>query len=186
MPGQFQYSTLFEPLLLQGQTARIYKADGLVDLRVVAVDALPSYRHDFGALTANSTGNDVTQLDMPKGEFAQYRFIIWDQFEVEFTHPGTSVRHWRSDTQNHRVRPWAMSSPPLPEMLSMYLFASSEFYVYQDETPRFDLYPMFTTILPAIQGHTEFLGYRYAFEKIGDEGITKIWANSWPSGLVRR
>lgn len=193
MLHQFQ-NNVWNPILLPGHTARLFKADGVVDVFVEAVGGIPSMRVDIGALsvssfgTASNTGYDATQLDMPDGEFAQYRFIIADDFEVELTHPGTTVRQWKTDSTNARVKPIPASSSqwgPFDEVM----WAASEFFVYEQETPRFDIYPQSVSV-PRPQGHIEFQGWRFAFRKLGLDangkqikGVLPIWVNSWPSGL---
>ena len=94
---QFQ-NPVWNPMLLPGHTARLFKADGVVDIFVETVGAIPSLRIDVGALsvssfgTASNTGYDATQLDMPDGEFAQYRIVVQEGFEIEMTHPSTTTR----------------------------------------------------------------------------------------------
>ena len=185
---QFQ-NPVWNPMLLPGHTARLFKADGVVDVFIETVGAIPSLRIDVGALsvssfgTASNTGYDATQLDMPDGEFAQYRIVIQEGFEIEMTHPSTTTRQWKTDSTNARVKPitgdvqnW---SP-----FDMFMWAASEFWVYEQETPRFDIYPL-PNSTPRPQGHIEFMGWRYAFKrmKTGSKGAVPIWMNSWPTGL---
>jgi len=143
-------------------------------------------RVDVGSLSgttssASNTGYDATQLDMPRGEMAQYRFLVSDGFEVEFTHPSTTTRQWKTDTTNARVKPIGNDSGPWSPY-DEFMWQASEFFVYEDETPRFDIYPL-SVSTPRPQGHIDFHGYRFALKKIATRGILPLWVNSWPSGL---
>ena len=185
----FQFNPEFEPALLGGYTARLFKADGFVDIRVLAVGAIPSFRWDAGALTAGATlsNQDPTHLDMPVGEFAQIRQIVRGQFELDMTHPNQSVRQWQSKSNNWRLGPVDQILDPAA---TAFMWAASEIWIFEDETPRFD----FVTFKSAqmLQGHVDHYGWRYSYE-IMEEGQddyvepkAHIWVNSWPSGISSR
>ncbi len=191
MPDQYFGKTEFEPALLIGQSARLYTSvSEYHDIRVVNWGYLPSHRHDFGSLTAGtaSLANDCTHLDMNDGEMAQYRFRIIDpSVEVELKHPA-STQQWTvqssstSTGANWRLRYWDENDP---ETVQKWMFKSSEFFVFQQDTPRFDLYPesgLSGASTP--QGYIEFFGFRYALEKLpaGERGLVDIWVQSWPGG----
>jgi len=180
MPELYQgKASDFEKTLLPGWTARLLRSDGYKDVEVLAVLSLPMYRHDIGALTGNSLANSISELKMPDGEFAQYRFKVMDAFEVEMTHPAGSQRLWRSQTQTHRLQPWDSTAP---EIEQRFAWAASEFFVYQQDIPEFDLYPFQSSLIPSTQGYLAFQGYRYIFKSIETEGMVKIWVNGIPSG----
>lgn len=204
MPDLYQFRRHFEPLFLPGHTVRIHKADGIRDLLIRAVGALPLHRHDFGAFTGITalTAQECTHLEMQDGDLAEYRFIPQDNFEVELTHPTTTTRQFvtrnRGTTQGTtwRIPPW-INDPTLPAAMRDYFWAASEFFVWEQETPRFDLYPILSGA-GSLQGYLEFSGWRYSaytFEKAREAGVLKspekggpergmfdLWVNSWPSG----
>jgi hypothetical protein len=174
----FQFDPKFRPLLLPGQTAKLFTANDQVNVEILAVQALPSYIHDFGQLSGggSSLAQDVTQLDMDDGQFAQYRFLILNDYEVEFTHPSSTDRYWRTSTQNFRAVPFTLGDKESDD-IAAWRWAASEFFVYQQETPRFDLY----SPAQVAEAYMEFMGYKFFFKKIDSEGVTKLWVNSRPT-----
>ena len=180
MAEQYQFKTEFEPILFNGQTAQIRKADGQLGIRIEAVGALPSYKFDLGSLSTSTIGQEISALEMGSGMMAQYRMVVRGQFELEFSHPDTTVQQWRGKSQRYRLRP--ISSDGDMNYFDKLAFAQSEFFVYEDETPRFDFYPLGSG--QNIQGYLEFHGFRYKFSKLqpGEKGILPLWVNSWPSG----
>ncbi len=185
----YQFNAGFAPALLNGHSARLFKADGWIDLRILAVGALPSFRWDVGALTAGSTtaAQDPTHLDMPVGEFSQVRSIIRGQFELELTHPNQSVRQWQSKSNGWRLTPVDWDQDPAA---SAFMWAASELWIFEDETPRFDFIALSSA--QVLNGHVDHYGWRYSYEVFTDEESNKnppkanIWVNSWPSGITSR
>ena len=193
MPDQYIGKTDFEPILLGGQSARLHiNATEFHDVRVVNWGYLPSHRHDFGALTAGtaSLANDCTHIDMPDGEFAQYRWRIIDPgVEVEMKHPA-STQQWASASYststgaNWRMRYWCTEDPV---EVQKWMLKSSEFLVFQQNTPRFDLYPVSgLSGAGTPQGFIEFFGFRYALQRLpnGERGMVDIWTQGWPGGSL--
>lgn len=181
MPDQYQFKTDFEPILLPGQTVQIKKADGQLGIRIEAVGALPTRLHDFGTVTSDTLGQEVTALEMGSGMLGQYRMVIRDKFELEMTHPDTTMRQWRNKSTNWRLGPIPVSSGDWGA-LDKFQFAASEFFVYEDETPRFDIYKL--NSIPSVEAHVTFVGYRYKFSKLpnGKNGMFDLYVNSWPTG----
>jgi len=193
MPDLYHGKTDFEPILLTGQSARLHiNATEFHDVRVVSWGYLPSHRHDFGALTAGtaSLANDCTHIDMPDGEFGQYRWRIIDPgVEVELKHPA-STQQWASQSYststgaNWRMRYWDEKDP---EEVQKWMLKSSEFLVFQQNTPRFDLYPVSgLSGASTPQGYIEFFGFRYALQRLpnGERGMVDIWTQGWPGGSL--
>jgi len=193
MPDLYYGKTEFEPALLGGQSARLHvNATEYHDIRVVSWGYLPSHRHDFGSLTGGtaSLGNDCTHIDMPDGELAQYRWVIGDPaVEVEMKHPA-STQQWMAQSQststgaNWRMRHWGVDDPI---DVQKWMFKSSEFFVFEQNTPRFDLYPLAGLEgARSAQGYVEFFGFRYALERLpnGERGMVDIWVQGWPGGSL--
>jgi len=193
MPDLYYGKTEFEPALLTGQSARLHiNASEFHDVRVVSWGYLPSHRHDFGSLTAGtaSLANDCAHIDMSDGEFAQYRWRIVDpSVEVELKHPA-STQQWATQSYststgaNWRMRYWDQNDP---EDVQKWMFKSSEFFVFEQNTPRFDLYPesgLSGASTP--QGYIEFFGFRYALQRLpnGERGMVDIWTQGWPGGSL--
>jgi len=193
MPDLYYGKTEFEPALLGGQSARLHlSATEFHDIRVVSWGYLPSHRHDFGSLTAGtaSLANDCTHIDMPNGELAQYRWVIGDpSVEVEMKHPA-STQQWMAQSQttstgaNWRMRYWGVDDPI---DVQKWMFKSSEFFVFEQNTPRFDLYPVSgLSGASTPQGYVEFFGFRYSLERLpnGERGMVDLWVQGWPGGSL--
>ena len=193
MPDTYFGKTEFEPALLTGQSARLnVNPSEFHDVRVVSWGYLPSHLHDFGDLTAGtaSVANDCSHIDMPDGELAQYRFRInVPSVEIELKHPA-STQQWTVQSSsttsgtNWRMRYWDKEEP---EEVQKWMLKSSEFLVFQQNTPRFDLYPV-TGLSGAStpQGYVEFFGFRFALQRLpnGERGMVDIWTQGWPGGSL--
>ena len=193
MPDLYHGKTEFEPALLTGQSARLHvNASEFHDVRVVSWGYLPSHRHDFGALTAGtaSLANDCGHIDMPDGEFAQYRWRIVDpSVEVEIKHPA-STQQWATSSYststgaNWRMRYWDENDPI---EIQKWMLKASEFFVFEQDTPRFDLYPVSgLSGASTPQGYIEFFGFRYALQRLPgtERGMVDIWTQGWPGGSL--
>ena len=193
MPDLYYGKTEFEPALLGGQSARLHiNATEYHDVRVVSWGYLPSHRHDFGSLTAGtaSLANDCTHIDMPDGALAQYRWVIGDPaVEVELKHPA-STQQWATQSfstatgANWRMRYWGVDDPI---DVQKWMFKSSEIWVFEQNTPRFDLYPVSgLSGASTPQGYIEFFGFRYALERLpnGESGLVDILTQGGPGGSL--
>jgi hypothetical protein len=193
MPDLYQGKRDFEPILLAGQSARLHINNSeFHDVRVKTWGYLPSHLHDFGDLTAGtaSLANDCSHIDMPDGEMAQYRWRInVPSLEVELKHPA-STQQWATQSYstssgaNWRQRYWSAVDPI---DIQKWMFQSSEFLVFEQNTPRFDIHPI-TGLAGASdpQGYVEFFGIRYALERLpnGERGMVDIWVQGWPGGSL--
>ena len=100
--------------------------------------------------------------------------VILGQFEVDLKHP-RSTSYWATKNPaatvgtNWRARPW-IDDVSEPEWLRAWRWTSTEFWVHEDDTPAFDLYPLNSA--QNTQGYVEFMGYHYAFEEITQPGQT--------------
>ena len=65
------------------------------------------------------------------------------------------------------------------DFLKEYYFRASEFFVFEDDTPRFDFYA--TNAIST--SRVKFLGWRFRYKELagGVRGKITIWVNSWPS-----
>ncbi len=150
-----------------------------------------THRHDFGALVGGtaSLAAQCTHLEVPDGEMAVYRFTVTSTYEVEIKHPQAALYLVTRNPStavgaNWRVRPWVEDST-IPRETAQYNWIASQFWVWEDDTPRFDLYPLLSQTVPAPQGHIEFFGFKYALEELpaGEpEPQVEIWIDRWPEG----
>lgn len=172
------YDPAFQSHLRIGDTVHVLKDSGEVNVRIDAVEPLPYRRNDVGSLTsASSLANDITVLDMPNGELAVYRFVPTTPIEVELNHPSGSSQRWRTSTTNFRIPPW-LDDPALPQGMRDYYWAASQFWVYEAETPRFDIYRL---AAHDTEMHLDFSGWRYQFTElpVNQRGALNIRMNGW-------
>ena len=174
-----RYSLDFEPLLLEGMTATLFgseiPSEG-INVICKGVGALPEYQCNFGALTAATWDSDQedTNLEQPDMTLAQYRMRVMDDMKVQLKHPA-SVSQWRSLRTNFYLRKFPEGTD---NFLQKFLWMSSEFLVWEDTTPRFDLYSEVAQAAAIIL----FSGWRFKMAKITEKGRVDVWVNSWPPG----
>ena len=178
-----RYSTEFDPILLEGMTATLLganlKAEGM-NVICVAVGALPEYVKDWSTLTAATWDNDNedTNLEMGGRELAQLRMRVLDDFKVQLKHP-SSVSQWRTNKINFFLRQWP--SDEEDEVYRNFLWKASEFFIYEDTTPRFDLYSEITRT----QNRISFSGWRFKVREVTEKGRITIWVDSWPGTTAK-
>ena len=180
MPDLFRYSNAFEPILLENMTATLFGSEIEVEGKNVvckAVMALPEYYKDFSSLTAATwdTDNEDVNLEVGTMELAQYRMRILDDMQCRLKNP-SAVEQWRT-LKNKWYLPQFPTSDQ-EQWLKTFLWKASEFFVFEDTTPRFDFYsPVALTTSRVL-----FSGWKYKLQKIDTKGKIEIWINSWPSG----
>ena len=184
--NQLKYSQIFEPIVKEGQTLQLYGSRMSPDgkgFKCVAIGALPEYVKDFGALSADTWGNDNedTNLEMGPIELAQFRMQVLDDIKVRIKNPA-AVQQWRTNRTNFYL-------PQFPQdaennFRKEELWRMSEFFIFEDEdTPRFDLW----SNAAATEARILFSGWRYKLIELKglERGTQPIWINSWPSQAGR-
>lgn len=172
-----RYNKDFDPIMLEGHTATLFGTglpeEGL-NVRCVAVGALPEHWVDFGALVANTTDADqtTTDIEMNTLEMAQFRMRVITEMQVKLKHPA-AVRQWRAKN----VSFYLPQFPDGPNALQDWYWTASEFFVFEDNTPSFDLYSGRAQTAALIA----FSGWRFKFQKITEPGKFPIWTSEWPS-----
>ena len=172
------YSSKFEPILQRGHTVTLFGSafkDQGESFKCLAVDALPTYIKDFGALTAAtwSTDNEDTNLELGKNELAQKRVMVQDDIRVRLNNP-SPVSKWRTTTTRFYLTQFPTSANE--DWLKEYLFSQSEFFYWEDTTPRFDLYSAPT----ATEASVLFTGWRFKLEPIPGRGTFELLVDGWP------
>jgi len=184
MAELYIYKPSLEPIGLPGETFHLIRAAGEEDVEIAAVDALPEYIKDFGAIGAASWLRDQedTNLELSGNEFGQFRMRVIDDVQLYIKNP-SAVQKWRTSKANFYLPQYP--SDPTDIVLRNYYFVASEFFLYEDETPRFDLY----ATLAAAKSRIAFSGFRFRFKglKLDKEGKqikgkVTLWINSWPAG----
>lgn len=179
MADLYVYKTNFEPVFLPGETAKLITTSQVVDVECVAVGALPEYQKDFGALTAATwdTDNEDTNLEMATWELSQLRMRVIDDMKLRFNNLAPT-RQWRTSKTDFYLRQFPQESGE--DFLKEFLFKASEFFVFEDDTPRFDFY---STVALATS-RVLFSGWRYKVKKSVVPGRITIWVSGWPAGAA--
>lgn len=178
MPELYRYSDNFDPIFLEGFTAKIFGSglpqDGK-NVRCVSVDAMPEYINDFGALTAGVwlTDQQDNNLEMNTYELSQLRIRVIDDVQVRLRN-SPPVQRWRT------LRT-AFYLPQFPqgddEFLKRWLWKASEFFVWENNDPMFEMFSSIATTTCRLL----FAGWRFKMEEIKEPGRFNLWINDWPS-----
>lgn len=165
----------FQPILLPGETVHLVTASGERDVVVKAVGALPEYVHDFGSVTGTTwtLNQSPNVLEMNTGELAQFRVRVLADIQLYLKNPA-STEQWRGTNQKFFLPKY----PEDDEVLRRFMFAASEFFVWKDEYPTWDIYPYFTSTKTPVA----FSGYRFSTRPSKVPGKVTLYVNSWPSG----
>ena len=179
MANLYVFKSPFEPVFLPGETAQLITASQTLNVECVAVGALPEYLKDFGALTAATwdTDNEDTNLEMATMELAHLRMRVLDDMKLRFNNLGPT-RQWRTSKADFYLKQFPQEEGQ--DFLKEFLFKASEFFVFEDDTPRFDFYsPVALTTSRVL-----FSGWRYKVKKVMVPGKIVIWVAGWPSGAA--
>ena len=174
-----RFNTDFDPILLEDDTATLF-GTGLpeagLSVRCIAAGALPEDWHDFGALVAGTWDTDQqdTNLEMNTMELAQYRLRVVTEMKLRLKHPG-SVTQWRTKSRTFYLPQYPSGEGD--SHLAEFYWKASEFFVFEDNIPMFDLYANRVQT----QALVLYSGWRFKFEKITQPGKIKIWTSEWPS-----
>ena len=177
MADLYVFKPNFDPIMLPGETVRVITASKVADVMCVAVGALPEYYKDFGALTATTwdTDNEDTNLEMNDTELGHFRMRVLDDMQLRFNNLAPT-RQWRTSKTDFYLRQYPTGEGE--DFLKEYMFKASEFFVWEDDTPRFDFKSEFALTTSRVL----FSGWRYRCREIGERGRITIWVSGWPSG----
>ncbi len=193
----FPHNPQFSPILREGERAKLIRGqiDNFVNVEVVHVFPLPDHRHDFGLLTASSLNLEDTHLSMPTGELAQYRYTpraTTGAFQVHLQSPsGVDIYRTRGSVKGDQTAGFFVG--PYDEEGRVWtghdwtLWAASEFFVFENDTPRFDLYPLGPTT-GARRAHVDFYGWGFALKPILERPLVEppisLWVSGRPQGVM--
>jgi len=173
------YDSEFLPILELNHTVTLKGSDFPAEgksFRCTAVDALPEYIKDWGSLTAAtwSTDNEDENLELDTNELGQLRMMVLDDIHVKLKNPAP-VAKWRTAKTTFYLPQFP--TEPGQDWYKEYLFRVSEFFYFQDTTPRFDLYSATTVTVARVL----FTGYKYKLTPITEKGAFTLLVNSWPA-----
>jgi len=190
MAELYVFKTDFEPVMLPGEVVRVVLENDRFDAMCVGSGALPEYEKDFGALSSTITGwNSNSQyalidqydnnMKMNDFEISQLRMRVVDYMYIRLNNLGTT-RQWRTANVSFALPQFPTGQGE--DFLKQYLFKASEFFVYHDDLPHFDLFSDFALTASRVL----FSGWRYRIQKVKTPSTTRppkvIWVSGWPSG----
>jgi len=172
------YDPQFKGILEVGHTIILKGSDFPAEgksYRCIAIDALPEYIKDFGSLSAAtwSTEKEDTNLELSTNELGQLRMMVLDDIRVRLKNP-EPVTKWRTAKTNFHLPQFP--TEPGQEWLKEYLFRLSEFFYWEDTTPRFNLYSATAVTVSRVL----FTGWKFKMEPITEKGAFTLVVNSWP------
>lgn len=173
------YDPEFSPILEVGHTVILkgsdFKAAG-ESYRCVAIDALPQYIKDWGSLTAATwdTDNQDTNLELDSSELGQLRMMVLDDLRVRLKNPAP-VTKWRTAKTTFYLPQFPVTADE--DWMKNYFFRASEFFYWEDTTPRFDLYSATTVTVARVL----YTGWKFKLEPITEKGAFTLIVNSWPA-----
>lgn len=176
----------FQPYFDVGETAHLLLAGGDKDVEIVHVEQLAEITIDFGAITSTEiTEQTAADLRVEGTQLAQWRFRIDDHaVDVSF-----NLRSPNQIGKTKNVRTKIKSHLAIPEFAHKYMWMASEFFVWKDEEPAFNLVTNQSGDGLSAQGYLRFSGWRYDFtelnagNKLGPEdpgyifGANQLWVN---------
>lgn len=173
------YDPQFKGILEVGHTVILkgsnFPAAGK-NFRCIAIDALPQYIKDFGALSATTWDNDNedTNLELGINELGQLRMMVIDDIRVKIKNPAP-VAKWRTAKTSFYL-------PQLPitaseDWMKEYIFRLSEFFYWENTTPRFDIY----SVPARDEARVLFTGWRFKLAEISEKGQFVLNVNGWPT-----
>ncbi len=147
------FSPEFLPVLLPNETALLHGSSYFPKegqpVRCRWVGALPEYQKDFLALTAGVwlTTQEDTNLELATLELGQFRIRVLDDINLRLNNP-LSTEQWGTVRQRFQLSQFL--TEPGQDWLKELLFRMSEFFVWEKETPRFDLYSADTVTISRV------------------------------------
>ena len=179
MPDLYRFSDDFNPILLEGYTAKIFGA-GLPNegrnVRCVTVGAMPEYVQDFGALTAGVwlTDQQDNNLEMNTWELAQFRMRVLDDMHLRLRN-SPPVQQWRGLRNTWYLPQFPQNNGD--DFLKKYFWKASEFFVWEINDPMFEFFSDNANATSLVA----FSGWRFKLEEIKEQGKFNLWLSDWPS-----
>ena len=157
--SQNAFAPSFEPIVKVGENVKIIKGGTDKDViglfRVKYIEPLPEKKHDFGAIAANTSleNQEVTDLYLSDGEFAQYRLLPLEDMEITVVQPAGKTRF--------ATKAYANKITPLTAQIAPHL---NQVFVYEDEAIKFTIKN--PTNYQRLMHRILYSGWRYILEKI--------------------
>ena len=155
----------FDPIILPGETAKLIGENKIVNVECVRVGALPEWSENLGNLTAAtwSTDIEVTELEMEDNVLAQFRMRVLFDGQLKFNNLGPT-KQWKTRTGEFYLPQFPESDND--EFLRRFYFKSSEFFAFEQDTPRFSAYSQ----LAVTGARVLFSGWRFKVKPFAGRG----------------
>lgn len=164
----------FEPIVKPGENIAVYGAGGegkVKYFKVKAIEPLPLFEKDFGAINANSTllNQEVKDLYVPNGQLAQYRIKLVDAVELTMKQPKSKTK-FSTKTGTFKIT---------KDIAGTDFVNLTEFFVYEDQTVLFDVTNPSSSALT--NSKVQFAGFKYMLEELTEEPekYTVISVQAW-------
>lgn len=177
--NNYRYNPTFSPILLEDMTITLKGSDFPPEgkhFKCVGVDALPEYIKDWGTLVAGTwlTDNEDTNLELDTNELGQLCMMVLDDVSVRLKNPAP-VTKWRTAKTTFYLPQFPTTSGE--DWRKEILFRMSEFFYFEDTTPRFDLY----SALGVSEARVLFTGWKYKLVPVTEKAAFSLLVNSWPA-----
>lgn len=161
------YAKDFEPIAKPSENVCIIGAEGKGNTeyyKIVAIEPLPFYEHDFGAVNAGQTLKDqeVKALYLNAGQLAQYRIRLVDDVELQLKQP-------KSDTKfTTKSGEFKISRDIAPIFHCRTDFTNlTEFFVFEDQSILFNVTNPSDSNIGSSK--VQFAGFKYILEELDKE-----------------
>ena len=171
-----------EPIALQDQNVAVHYGTAVYYRKVTFSEAIPPFQAiDVGALAAGATSvrTAMPRLDMPDGEFAQFRWYPIDNIICRLWIPNTVGKYKLLAWQSY-VDQTIISRDPCLHL--------TEFFVWENNRPSVEaMNPMDYALLAS---RIIVMGFRYVSTEIEDKALlngfksgTSPCTHIWASGI---
>jgi len=156
------YAKDFEPIAKPSENVCIIGAEGKGNTKyykIVAIESLPFYEHDFGAVNAGQTLKDqeVKALYLNARQLAQYRIRLVDDVELQLKQPKSDTKFTTKSGEFKISRDIAGTD-----------FTNlTEFFVFEDQSILFNVTNPSASNISSSK--VQFAGFKYILKELDKE-----------------
>jgi len=174
MADLYTFKDSFDPILLPGETAQLIGENKVVNVQCVRLGSLPEIAEDLGALTAATWSTDIelTDLELEDNVFAQYRMRVVPDVQIKFNNLG-ATKQWKTRAGEFHLPQFPQSVEDA--FLRTFYFKASEFFVFEQDTPRFSAY----SAVALDDCYVLFSGWRFKVKPFNGTGKLPIYISGW-------
>ena len=171
----YVFNNEFDPILLPGETAQLIGENKIINIECVRHGALPEIKENLGALTAATWATDIefSELEMEDNVMAQYRMRVVRDINLKFNNLGPT-KQWKTRTGEFYLPQFPVDEDS-DSFLKTFLFKASEFFVFEQDTPRFSAY----SVVAQASSYVLFSGWRFKVKPFAGKGRIPIYISGW-------